>query len=111
MKRWKALALTCIAALCCSAVLAGCSSQAYMPTPKNQTISNSALSSAGTLRVGVNASAAPLAGQTSSSSEIVGIDVDVAAAIADGSLDQFVAEANELSTGDIFEGLLEDQAG
>lgn len=83
MKRWKALALTCIAALCCSAVLAGCSSQAYTPTPKNQTISNSALSSAGTLRVGVNASAAPLAGQTSSSSEIVGIDVDVAAAIAD----------------------------
>ncbi len=83
MKRWKALALTCIAALCCSAVLAGCSSQAYTPTPKNQTISNSALSSAGTLRVGVNASAAPLAGQTSSSSEIVGIDVDMAAALAD----------------------------
>ena len=33
--------------------------------------------------VGVNADAAPLAGQTSSSSQIVGIDVDVAAAIAD----------------------------
>ena len=39
------------------------------------------------------------------------MNLAIAAAIADGSLDQFVAEANELSTGDIFEGLLEDQAG
>ena len=83
MKRTKLLAAVCAFALCCSVVLAGCSSQSYAPTPKDQTISNSALISSGTLKVGVNAQAAPLAGQTSSSSEIVGIDVDVAAAIAD----------------------------
>ncbi len=83
MKRIKLLAMACVVALCCSVLLAGCSQQSYTPTPKEQTISNSALTSSGTLRVGVNAQAAPLAGQTSSSSEIVGIDVDVAAAIAD----------------------------
>ena len=83
MKRTKLLAAVCAFALCCSVALAGCSSQSYTPTPKDQTISNSALISSGTLKVGVNAQAAPLAGQTSSSSEIVGIDVDVAAAIAD----------------------------
>lgn len=42
---------------------------------------------------------------------LAAVNLAIAAAIADGSLDQFVAEANELSTGDIFEGLLEDQAG
>lgn len=42
---------------------------------------------------------------------LAGVNMAIAAAIADGSLDAFVAEANELSTGEIFEGLLEDQAG
>ena len=37
----------------------------------------------GVLRVGVNANNAPLAGQPSSSTKIVGIDVDMAAALAD----------------------------
>ena len=83
MKRFKLLALLCVAALGCAAVLAGCSSQSYTPPQKTQTVPASALSTANTLRVGVNAQAAPLAGQTASSSEIVGIDVDVAAAIAD----------------------------
>lgn len=46
-------------------------------------MSAAALGNPGTLRVGVNASSAPLAGQTSSSSHIVGIDVDVAAYLAD----------------------------
>ncbi len=32
----------------------------------------------------------------------------VAAALADGSMDKFVAEANELSTGEVYEGLLEN---
>ena len=83
MKRIRLLVMACVAALCCSVALAGCSSQSYTPTPKEQTISNSALISSGTLRVGVNGQAAPLAGQTASSSDIVGIDVDVAAALAD----------------------------
>ena len=35
------------------------------------------------------------------------VNAAVAAALADGSMDQFIAEANELSTGEIIEGLLE----
>lgn len=38
---------------------------------------------------------------------MAGVNMAIAAAIADGSMDQFVAEANELSTGEIIEGLLE----
>lgn len=83
MKRLKLLALVCAVALGCAVVLTGCESQSYTPPAKSQTVPASALSTPGTLRVGVNAQAAPLAGQTASSAEIVGIDVDVAAAIAD----------------------------
>lgn len=82
MKRWKIAALVCVVA-CLSMVLAGCQSSEYKPEGKSQTVSSTALGTDGTLRVGVNASSAPLAGQTSSSSRIVGIDVDVAAYIAD----------------------------
>lgn len=42
---------------------------------------------------------------------LAGVNMAIAAAIADGSMDAFVAEANELSTGEIIEGLLEEQAG
>ncbi|MBQ9004599.1 MAG: transporter substrate-binding domain-containing protein, partial [Eggerthellaceae bacterium] len=83
MKRWKIVALTCMVVACMGLVLTGCQSGTYTPEAKTQTIANSALGKAGTLRVGVNASSAPLAGQTSSSSRIVGIDADVAAYLAD----------------------------
>lgn len=83
MKRWKVGALACVLVACLSVALAGCQSQDYKPEAKSQTVSSTALGTAGTLRVGVNASSAPLAGQTSSSSRIVGIDVDVAAYLAD----------------------------
>ncbi len=83
MKRWKIGVLACACVLCLSVVLTGCNSSTYEPQLKDQTVSSSALGKSGTLRVGVNASSAPLAGQTSSSSRIVGIDVDVAAYLAD----------------------------
>ena len=83
MKRWKIGALVCALVACLSLSLVGCQSQDYKPEGKSQTVSSTALGTAGTLRAGVNASSAPLAGQTSSSSRIVGIDVDVAAYIAD----------------------------
>ena len=83
MKRFKIAALACALATCACLLLAGCQSQTYTPPSKDQTVSASALGNPGTLRVGVNASSAPLAGQTSSSSHIVGIDVDVAAYLAD----------------------------
>ena len=83
MKRWKIVALTCAVVACLSAGLVGCQSSAYKPEAKSQTVPSSALGQTGTLRVGVNASSAPLAGKTSSSSHIVGIDADVAAYLAD----------------------------
>lgn len=83
MKRWKIVALSCLVVAALSLALTGCNSQTYTPKLKSQTVPASALGKDGTLRVGVNASSAPLAGQTSSSSKIVGIDVDVAAYLAD----------------------------
>lgn len=83
MKRWKIVALTCMVVACLSLALTGCQQQEYTPELKSQTVPDSALGVSGTLRVGVNASSAPLAGQTSSSSRIVGIDADVAAYLAD----------------------------
>ena len=83
MKRLKVAILACLLAVCMGLVLAGCSSQSYTPPAKQQTVSNAALGKAGTLRVGVNATSAPLAGQTANSARIVGIDVDVAAYLAD----------------------------
>jgi polar amino acid transport system substrate-binding protein len=83
MKPWKFAAAICaIAALAC-AMLAGCQTQTYTPQPKEQIVSASALGQDGTLRVGVNANSAPLAGSPQGSTQIIGIDVDVAAYLAD----------------------------
>lgn len=81
MKRLSVLVVSLVATLSLALLLVGCSSGQYTPEPKEQTLSNTALSSAGTLRVGVNASNAPYAAESSGS--IVGIDVDIAAALAD----------------------------
>ncbi len=83
MKRWRVIALVCTILACATLMLAGCNSESYSPAAKDQTVTDSALGKSGTLRVGVNTSAAPLAGQTQSDSRIVGIDVDVAAYMAD----------------------------
>lgn len=81
MKRASILVVTLVMALSMAVALCGCTSNNYTPQAKEQTISNSALKSSGTLRVGVNASNAPYAAESSGS--IVGIDVDIAAALAD----------------------------
>lgn len=84
MKRLKTLVSCVIAAACVTVALAGCSSQqSYTPSEKSPTISSPTIGKDGTLRVGVNTNNAPLAGQPSGSSKIVGIDVDIAAALAD----------------------------
>lgn len=87
MKRYKTLASCCMAVACMAAMLAvltGCSSQqSYTPPEKAPTLATPAIGKDGTLRVGVNTQNQPLAGQPVSSSKIVGIDVDVAAALAD----------------------------
>lgn len=87
MKRMKRLATCCLAIACAAALLAllaGCTSkESYVPPEKEPTLSSPTIGKDGTLRVGVNADSAPLAGQPSSSSKIIGIDVDIAAALAD----------------------------
>lgn len=75
-----ALAISLLLALSIG-LLAGCSSGDYTPEPSEQKIDNSLLHTPGTLRVGVDASNAPYAAE--SQGAIVGIDVDVAAALAD----------------------------
>lgn len=75
-----ALAVSLLLALCIG-LLAGCGSSEYTPEPSDQKVDNSLLHSPGTLRVGVDASNAPYAAE--SQGAIVGIDVDVAAALAD----------------------------
>lgn len=83
MNRAKIAMLVCAVVACASLLLAGCQTQTYTPPAKSQTVSSAALGKDGTLRVGVNAASAPLAGKASGSSRIVGIDVDVAAYLAD----------------------------
>lgn len=74
--------LTLLCALAATVVfLSGCSTEEYEPPAKSATISTPVIGSEGTLRVGVNASNAPFAGQVSG--KIVGVDVDIAAALAD----------------------------
>ena len=63
-------------------VMTGCSTDStYEPETKTPQVQSPTIKEAGVLRVGVNTGRAPLAGM--SGSKIVGIDVDVAAAIAD----------------------------
>lgn len=69
------------AALIALLALAGCAPQSYTPEKKESILSASALHTDGVLRVGVDASSAPYAAQ--SQGDIMGIDVDIAAALAD----------------------------
>ncbi len=73
-----AAALTVAASL----PLTGCSSGGgYTPELKSPTVSSPAIGQDGTLRVGVNTDQSPLAGR--GNDKIIGIDVDIAAALAD----------------------------
>lgn len=88
MKHLKRFAACCAAAVCCAAMLllaTGCQQQqeSYTPPEATPAVSKPVVAQEGVLRVGVNANNAPLAGQPSSSTKIVGIDVDMAAALAD----------------------------
>jgi len=39
---------------------------------------------------------------------VTAVNEAIAAALEDGSMDQFVADANELASGSVYEGLLDD---
>ena len=87
MKQLTRISLVGIFAIfaCSMLLLAGCSQEpsTYTPSTKTAQVSKPTIANDGVLRVGVNANNAPLAGQSSSSQKVVGIDVDMAAAIAD----------------------------
>ena len=81
--RLKALIATCVATVAAVAALTGCSSsEPYTPPETTPAVSSPAIIEDGVLHVGVNASAAPLAGKNSSG-DLVGFDVALAAALAD----------------------------
>lgn len=82
IKRFRTGLLFVIVGCLCACLLAGCSSETYEPQAKTPTISAPIISQDGVLRVGVNANSTPFAG-ASDTSGIVGINVDIAAAIAD----------------------------
>lgn len=85
MKRLSKAVRTAVAACMAFAVcgvVAGCSSgEEYTPQLGSPKISSPAIGEDGTLRVGVNTNNSPLAGK--SGDRIIGIDVDIAAALAD----------------------------
>lgn len=65
------------------AVLSGCTAgEAYEPATKEAVVSTPTIGEDGVLRVGVNTQNPPLAG-TNTNEKIVGVDVDIAAALAD----------------------------
>lgn len=71
------------AAIAALLALPGCSSQQpYTPSEATPQVSSPTIGEDGVLRVGVNSQAAPLAG-TNSTGDLVGFDVDLAAALAD----------------------------
>lgn len=81
MKRLALYAAMVAALLCTVCSMCGCGTdEKYVPQSKDPVVSSPAIGTEGVLRVGVNTGNPPLAGQTS---KIVGIDVDVAAALAD----------------------------
>ena len=83
-KRLSVIVVACVFACAMSIMLAGCAGDStYEPEGKSPTVSSPTIGQSGTLRVGVNTEKSPLAGMSSDGERIIGIDVDVAAAIAD----------------------------
>lgn len=84
MRRSNILAVGVAAAFCAALFLGGCAaSESYTPPEASPSVTSPTLLEDGVLKVGVDAASAPLAGQPENSSKIVGIDVDIAAALAD----------------------------
>lgn len=75
------LAFFACLALVLSCVLSGCSTGSAAPSLKSATVSVPTIKQAGVLKVGVNTSLSPMAGV--GNNKIIGIDVDIAGAIAD----------------------------
>lgn len=84
MKLLKALVSCCVMAALMTVGLTGCSSQEnYTPPEKSPVLATPTIGEDGELRVGFNADNAPFSVEPDGSAAIVGIDVDIAAALAD----------------------------
>lgn len=83
MKRLRTVFFVCLTAVLSAFALTGCTSSQEQGIPQTSTpsISTPAIANDGVLRVGVNAQNAPFAYQNSN--KVVGLDVDVAASVAD----------------------------
>ena len=81
MKRCVSKIIVLASMLCVAFALVGCNTQSYQPEDLTPTVSTPTIGQNGVLRVGVDASNPPFAGKIGS--DIVGMDVDVAAALAD----------------------------
>ncbi|MEG0072351.1 MAG: transporter substrate-binding domain-containing protein [Raoultibacter sp.] len=81
MKRSIRLMFSCAVAACMAVSLCACATQSYTPPTKTASVDTPTIGEKKTLRVGVNAQNPPFAAQVSG--KIVGLDVDVAAALAD----------------------------
>lgn len=84
MKRTVSVLIAAVTMLALAGALCGCSalgSTTYTPSKKTAQVSTPAIGQAGVLRVGVNSSNTPFSTQVSG--KIVGLDVDIAAALAD----------------------------
>ena len=82
MKRFGAAVVSVILGLCAAVFISGCQSETYTPPAMTPKISTPDIHQEGILRVGVNAdNNSPFAGKPGDT--IVGLDVDIAAALAD----------------------------
>ncbi|MCI8469228.1 MAG: amino acid ABC transporter substrate-binding protein [Eggerthellaceae bacterium] len=79
--RTRAIVALGAALACLALVLGGCSSSNYQPELKEPVVAAPTIGQDGTLRVGVDTTNPPLAGM--GTDKIIGIDVDIAAAMAD----------------------------
>ena len=82
-KHFKVVTLCALCVMCMLILLCGCSADStnYEPQSKSPVISSPTIGEEGTLRVGVDTGNSPLAGMVNN--KIVGLDVDIAAALAD----------------------------
>ena len=83
MKRFVSMMTVMAAAALVACFMVGCAPEKYSPAPQNPTIDAPVIGESGVLRVGVDTANPPFAGSLEDGSEILGLDVDVAAALAD----------------------------
>jgi len=85
IKRFAILIISAMLGLSVVALVSGCTTETYVPEGKTPQVNTPTIGEEGVLRVGVDANNSPFAGipTDSSNNEVIGLNVDIAAAIAD----------------------------